>query len=94
MDRTERFYRIDQLLNEQRCLSFDALQDALGVSRATLRRDLQYLRDRLNAPIVYDRLGGVIVLPRIPPRQQPQPAAPNTSCRVSGLTPAKFTPCS
>lgn len=58
MDRTERFYRIDQLLNEQRCLSFDALQDALGVSRATLRRDLQYLRDRLNAPIVYDRLGG------------------------------------
>ena len=58
MDRTERFYRIDQLLNEQRCLSFEALQDALGVSRATLRRDLQYLRDRLNAPIVYDRLGG------------------------------------
>ena len=58
MDRTERFYRIDQLLNEQRCLSFDAIQDALGVSRATLRRDLQYLRDRLNAPIVYDRLGG------------------------------------
>lgn len=58
MDRTERFYRIDQLLNEQRCLSFEAIQAALGVSRATLRRDMQYLRDRLNAPIVYDRLGG------------------------------------
>ncbi len=58
MDRTERFYRIDQLLNEQRCLSFEAIQEALGVSRATLRRDLQYLRDRLNAPIIYDRLGG------------------------------------
>lgn len=58
MDRTERFYRIDQLLNDERCLSFDAIQEALGVSRATLRRDLQYLRDRLNAPIVYDRLGG------------------------------------
>lgn len=58
MDRTERFYRIDQLLNDQRCLSFDEIQEALGVSRATLRRDLQYLRDRLNAPIVYDRLGG------------------------------------
>jgi predicted DNA-binding transcriptional regulator YafY len=58
LDRTERFYRIDQLLNDERCLSFDAIQDALGVSRATLRRDLQYLRDRLNAPIVYDRLGG------------------------------------
>ena len=58
MDRTERFYRIDQLLNDERCLSFEAIQEALGVSRATLRRDLQYLRDRLNAPIVYDRLGG------------------------------------
>ena len=58
MDRTERFYRIDQLLNEQRCLPFEAIQEALGVSRATLRRDLQYLRDRLNAPIVYDRMGG------------------------------------
>lgn len=58
MDRTERFYRIDQLLNDERCLPFEALQEALGVSRATLRRDLQYLRDRLNAPIIYDRMGG------------------------------------
>ena len=58
LDRTERFYRIDQLLSEQRCISFDAIQGVLGVSRATLRRDLQYLRDRLNAPIIYDRLGG------------------------------------
>ena len=58
MDRTERFYRIDQLLNEQRCLPFEAIQEALGVSRATLRRDMQYLRDRLNAPIIYDRMGG------------------------------------
>jgi predicted DNA-binding transcriptional regulator YafY len=58
LDRTERFYRIDQLLNEQRCLPFEAIQAALDVSRATLRRDLQYLRDRLNAPIVYDRMGG------------------------------------
>lgn len=58
MDRTERFYRIDQLLNDQRCLPFEDIQEALGVSRATLRRDMQYLRDRLNAPIVYDRMGG------------------------------------
>ena len=58
MDRTERFYRIDQLLNDERCLSFEAIQAALGVSRATLRRDMQYLRDRLNAPIIYDRMGG------------------------------------
>ena len=29
--------------------------DELGVSRATLKRDLEYLRERLDAPIVYDR---------------------------------------
>ena len=34
MDRTERFYRIDQLLNEQRFATFAQLQEALGgVSR-------------------------------------------------------------
>ena len=54
MDRTERFYKIELLLRNRGCVSFDALLDELGVSRATLKRDLQYLRDRLNAPIVYD----------------------------------------
>ncbi len=58
MDRTERFYRIDQLLHERRFASFAQLQTDLGVSRATLKRDLQYLRDRLNAPIVFDRDAG------------------------------------
>jgi predicted DNA-binding transcriptional regulator YafY len=58
MDRTERFYRIDQLLTDRRVASFAAMQAALEVSRATLKRDLQYLRDRLNAPIVYDRDAG------------------------------------
>jgi predicted DNA-binding transcriptional regulator YafY len=55
MDRTERFYKIDQLLAERRLVPFEALQAALEVSRATLKRDLLYLRDRLNAPIVWDR---------------------------------------
>jgi len=55
MDRTERFYRIELLLRSRGCASFDALRDDLGVSPATLKRDLQYLRDRLAAPIVYDR---------------------------------------
>ncbi len=33
--------------------------ERLEVSRATFKRDLEYLRDRFNAPIVYDReLGG------------------------------------
>jgi predicted DNA-binding transcriptional regulator YafY len=55
MDRTERFYKIERLLRHRGCVSFAALQEELGVSPATLKRDLQYLRDRLDAPIVYDR---------------------------------------
>jgi predicted DNA-binding transcriptional regulator YafY len=41
-------------LRSRSCVSFASLQDELGVSPATLKRDLQYLRDRLSAPIVYD----------------------------------------
>ncbi len=36
-------------------MSFAALLQALEVSRATLKRDLDYMRDRFNAPIEYDR---------------------------------------
>lgn len=54
MDRTERFYKIELLLKSRGCVSFADLREELEVSPATLKRDLQYLRDRLNAPIVYD----------------------------------------
>jgi predicted DNA-binding transcriptional regulator YafY len=54
MDRTERFYKIELLLKSRGCVSFAALQEELAVSPATLKRDLQYLRDRLSAPIAYD----------------------------------------
>jgi predicted DNA-binding transcriptional regulator YafY len=55
MDRTERFYKIDLLIRTRGSVSFAALMDELGVSRATLKRDLEYLRERMDAPIVYDR---------------------------------------
>ena len=58
MNQTERLYQIDLLIRSRRVVSFEALQTALGVSRATLKRDLQHLRDRLNAPIVFDREEG------------------------------------
>jgi predicted DNA-binding transcriptional regulator YafY len=58
MDRTERFYRIDQLLNERKIVSFSGFMEKLGVSRATIKRDLEYMRNRLNAPIVWDREEG------------------------------------
>ena len=54
MDRTERFYKIERLIRQRGSVSFAALREELGVSPATLKRDLQYLRDRLNAPIDYD----------------------------------------
>ena len=54
MDRTERFYKIELLLRSRGCVSFAALREELDISPATLKRDLQYLRDRLDAPIVYD----------------------------------------
>lgn len=55
MDRTERFYKIELLLRNRGNVSFEALREELGISPATLKRDLQYLRDRMDAPIVYDR---------------------------------------
>ena len=55
MDRTERFHLIDQLLCSRRIVSRQQFLDALEVSPATFKRDLEYLRDRLAAPIVWDR---------------------------------------
>ncbi len=58
MDRTERFYKIDQLLQDGRSVAFVKLQEALGISRAQLKRDLAYMRDRFNAPIDSAAAGG------------------------------------
>jgi predicted DNA-binding transcriptional regulator YafY len=55
MDRTERFYRIEVLIRDRGFVSFADLQGELEVSRATLKRDLEYLRSRMGVPIVYDR---------------------------------------
>ena len=54
MNKAERLYRIERLIRQHRCVGFDTLQRQLEVSRATLHRDLQFLRDRLGAPIVFD----------------------------------------
>jgi predicted DNA-binding transcriptional regulator YafY len=59
MSMNERIYRIDQLLSERRVVTIPLLLEKLGVSKATLKRDLALMRDRLNAPIIFDReLGG------------------------------------
>lgn len=54
MSQTERLYRIEQLLRSRRSVPLDAFLRELEVSRATFNRDLEQLRDRHNAPIVYD----------------------------------------
>ncbi len=58
MNQTERFYKIDQMISGRRVVAFQEMLDALEVSRATLRRDLEYMRNRLNAPIIFDRAAG------------------------------------
>ena len=55
MDRTERFYKIELLIRTRGSVSFADLLAETGVSPATLKRDLEYLRGRMDAPIVYDR---------------------------------------
>ena len=55
MERLERFYRIDRLLKERKIVPFPVLMQELGMSRASVKRDLEYMRERFNAPIEYDR---------------------------------------
>lgn len=58
MDRTERFYRIQRLLRGGRVITIDTFLDDLEVSRATFKRDMEYLRSRMQVPIVWDREAG------------------------------------
>lgn len=59
MSGMERIYQIDQILAGRKFVPRQELQERLGVSWATLKRDLAYMKDRLNAPIIFDReVGG------------------------------------
>lgn len=55
MTKTARVYKIEMLIRNRGHISFQALLNELEVSPATLKRDLDYLKDQLGAPIVYDR---------------------------------------
>jgi predicted DNA-binding transcriptional regulator YafY len=55
MSKTTRLYKIEMLIRSRGHVSFQTLLDELEVSRATLKRDLDELRDELGAPIEYDR---------------------------------------
>ena len=55
MERTERFYKIDRLLRDNRSVSLERFLEVLSISKATFKRDIEYMRDRLSAPIIWDR---------------------------------------
>ncbi len=55
MSSADRLYKIDSLIRSRGCVSFANLRAELEVSPATLKRDLEFLRSRVGAPIEYDR---------------------------------------
>lgn len=58
MDRTERFYRIQGMLRTRRFVPIADFLGELEISRATFKRDIEYMRDRLHVPIEWDRESG------------------------------------
>ena len=59
MSDMERVHRIKYMIQSRGCVPIEDFMTSLEISRATFKRDLDYLRDRMNAPIVYDRsMGG------------------------------------
>ena len=55
MTQSERFGIIERMLLSRRSVNFGDLQERLGVSRATLFRDLRDLKERMRVPIILDR---------------------------------------
>ena len=56
MDRSERYYKISKTLNLGRPVNTKRLLEIIDpCSRATLLRDIEYLKLHFNAPIVHDR---------------------------------------
>lgn len=54
MERSERFAKIQRLLRQRGGTPFSTLRDGLEVSRATVYRDLVYMRDRMGVPWIRD----------------------------------------
>ena len=46
------------MIQARKCVPIQAFLDELEISKATFKRDLEYLRDRMNASIVFDRAEG------------------------------------
>lgn len=58
MDRTERFYKIDAMLQGGSVVPVARFLRELEVSLATFKRDIEYMRSRLNSPIAWSKADG------------------------------------
>jgi predicted DNA-binding transcriptional regulator YafY len=54
----ERLHRINYMIQQRKSVPKQDFLDTLEISEATFKRDLEYLRSRMNADIVYDRFTG------------------------------------
>lgn len=54
MPLNERVYTLENLLKNRKITPFALMQERTGASRATIYRDIQFMRDRLRMPIVFD----------------------------------------
>lgn len=72
MERSERFVRMQRLLQRRTGVSLRELMDELQIRRATVFRDLAYLRDRMGVPYVHDRdTGRYRIDPAVPREELP-----------------------
>jgi predicted DNA-binding transcriptional regulator YafY len=55
MERSQRIARINVLLRQRQGVTMAQLMADLEVTRATINRDLDLMRDQMHAPIVWDR---------------------------------------
>ncbi|MBU3613284.1 YafY family transcriptional regulator [Polynucleobacter sp. Latsch14-2] len=58
MSDLERLHRIKYMIQARKCVPIQEFLYELEISKATFKRDLEYLRDRMNASIVFDRAEG------------------------------------
>ena len=59
MERSQRIARINVLMRQARGVTMAQLMEDLSVSRATVNRDLDLMRDQMHAPIVWDKQQGI-----------------------------------
>ena len=58
MSQIERLYKLKSYLDAGRCLTRRFLLEDLGTGPSSLKRDIAHLRNRMGAPIVFDRERG------------------------------------